>query len=153
VDAGTTQTRATTAEELGFDSMPHYQYVHFTDVDRGYAAILPDVVAEWERLDREDSIPYFPHVSLGWDNNPRFKEFRPNIVKNATPAEIRKSFEAARAFVDAHPGPAPARHGEQLERVDGDELPRAAHAIANLTPRPAEPVWLSPPPFLRACVP
>lgn len=103
VDSGATQTRAKTAEELGFDSMTHYQYVHFTDVDRDYAAILPDVTAEWQRLDREHSIPYFPHVSLGWDNNPRFKEFRPNVVKNATPAEVKKAFEAARTFLDQHP--------------------------------------------------
>jgi len=34
-------------------------------------------------------IPNYPHISLGWDNNQRFQEFRPGIVKNNTPAAIR----------------------------------------------------------------
>ena len=107
VDEGKTATTFETTTALGFDSMTHYQFVHFTDVDRDYARIVTDVIAEWERIDREYSIPYFPHVSLGWDNNPRFREFRPKVVKNATPDEVKKAFEAAREFADRHPDRAP----------------------------------------------
>jgi len=107
VDGGRTVTGAETIAQLGFDSLSHYQFCHFTNIDRDYNEIMQDVVKEWTRLDKEFSIPYFPHVSVGWDNNPRFKEFRGGIVKNNTPGNVRRAFEQARTFVDAHPDQPP----------------------------------------------
>ena len=92
---------------LGFDSMSHYQFVHFVNIDRSYPEILKDVIKEWERLDQEYPIPYFPHVSMGWDNNPRFNEFRPGVVRDATPANIESALRMAKAYVDAHPDQPP----------------------------------------------
>ena len=89
--------------QLGFDSMSNYQFCHFTDIDRDYALIVADVAKEYARLDQEYPIPYFPHVSVGWDNNPRFSTFRPGIVKNNPPAEFRKALEQACAYADNHP--------------------------------------------------
>jgi hypothetical protein len=91
-------------ELLGFDSMSNYQFAHFVDIDRDYAEIMKDVEAEWKRIDREFGfLPYFPHISLGWDNNPRFKEFRKGVVRNNTPERIKDALLAAKAYVDAHP--------------------------------------------------
>jgi|LSQX01.1.fsa_nt_gb hypothetical protein len=95
------------AEHLAFDSVSHYQFVHFTNIDRDYLEILADVKREWERIDQTYPVPYFPHISLGWDNNPRFTAFRPGIVKNNTPENIRRGLEMARAYLDAHPGQVP----------------------------------------------
>ena len=93
---------------LGADSVSHYQFVHFTDVDRDYNEIIEDVRAEWRRIDKEYSVPYFPHISCGWDNNPRFRRFAPNIVKNNTPENVKRALGYARKYVDAHPElPAP----------------------------------------------
>jgi hypothetical protein len=80
--------------------MTHYQYVHITDIDRDYNDIMIDVTKEWERICKEHDITYFPHISLGWDNNPRFREFRPGIVRNNTPENIEKAFLKAREFID-----------------------------------------------------
>ncbi|NLB42351.1 MAG: hypothetical protein GX815_08835 [Clostridiales bacterium] len=88
---------------LGYDSMTNYQFCHFVDIDRDYNEIMNDVVNEWERIDKTYKIPYFPHISIGWDNNPRFKEFRPGIVKNNTPENLKKAFLKARDFADNHP--------------------------------------------------
>ena len=49
------------------------------------------------------SIPYYPHVSCGWDNNPRFKKFRPGIVKNNTPENFEAAMRAAKEYVDRYP--------------------------------------------------
>ena len=57
-------------------------------------------------MDKE-GVTYFPHVSLGWDNNPRFKSFRPGVVKNATPDKIEAAMRAAKEYVDTHNLPAP----------------------------------------------
>lgn len=103
VDTGRMATGSEIVTFLGFDSMSHYQFVHFTDIDRDYNEIMRDVVKEWSRIDHEYSIPYFPHISVGWDNNPRYKAFRAGIMKNTTPDNIRRALEQARAFADAHP--------------------------------------------------
>ncbi len=103
VDGGTSTTLNEEVEQLGFDSITNYQYVHFTDIDRDYGEIMVDVEEEWSRMSREFSAPYFPHVSLGWDNNPRFETFRPGIVKNNTPEAIEKALLSARNYMDSHP--------------------------------------------------
>ena len=93
--------------DLGFDSCTHYQYVHFTDIDRDYADVLPDVAAEWSRLDAALPFPFFPHVSVGWDNNPRFNGFRPGILRNCTPENIERALRMAKDYADRHPNQPP----------------------------------------------
>jgi len=53
------------------------------------------------------SVPYFPHVSIGWDNNPRFKELKPLITKNNTPENVMEAFRAAKNYIDTHPNQPP----------------------------------------------
>jgi hypothetical protein len=107
VDDHVATTLANEVARLGFDSLTNYQFCHFTNIDRDYAEIMMDVQREWARMDAEFSVPYFPHVSIGWDNNPRFETFRPGIVKNNAPSEVAKALCAARDFVDAHPDQPP----------------------------------------------
>ncbi len=107
VDGGAVASSSEIAELLGFDSMTHYQFVHFADIDRDYNEVMEDVQKEWKRLDRDFSIPYFPHISVGWDSNPRYKEFRKGVIKNNTPENVRKALEKAKEFADAHPEQAP----------------------------------------------
>ena len=92
---------------LKFDGSTHYQYVHFVNIDRDYVDIQKDVVKVWGELGKNLSIPYYPHVSIGWDNNPRFNSFRAGVVKNNTPANFEKALRDAKAYVDAHPKQAP----------------------------------------------
>ena len=102
VDGETIETTAELLSELGFDSLTHYQFVHFVDIDRDYEEIIPDVKKEWDIISQEYKIPYFPHVSVGWDNNPRFKEFRPGVVKNNTPENFEKALIEAKKYADAN---------------------------------------------------
>ena len=92
---------------LGFDSCTHYQFVHFANVDQPYAQVFEQVQAEWARLDATLPFPYFPHVSMGWDNNPRFQTFRPGVMRDCTPEAIERALRAARDYLDAHPGQPP----------------------------------------------
>ncbi|MDR1630503.1 MAG: glycoside hydrolase family 99-like domain-containing protein [Oscillospiraceae bacterium] len=103
VDGGQRLSTKEVVDILGFDSITNYQFVHLTDVDRDYAEILKDVGREWARIDEAYSVPYFPHVSVGWDNNPRFLGFRPGIVKNNTPENVEIALRMAKQFADAHP--------------------------------------------------
>lgn len=107
VDSGDKGSYSGIGSLLGFSSISHYQFVHFTDIDRDYGEILADVKAEWARLESQWDIPYFPHVSVGWDNNPRFTGMREGIVKNNTPEAVRQALLMAKAYADAHPGQPP----------------------------------------------
>lgn len=94
-------------ENLNFDGITHYQFVHFTNIDRNYLEILKDVAKKWEEIDKDYKIPYYPHISVGWDNNPRFEMFREGIVKNNTPENFEKALQMAREYVDNHPKQTP----------------------------------------------
>ncbi len=107
VDTGRTATSSQIVADLGFDSMTHYQFCHFTPVARDYVDIMADVTKEWTRIESEFTIPYFPHISVGWDNNPRYREYRTDVVKNNTPENFRKALEQAKAFAIAHPNQPP----------------------------------------------
>ena len=100
VDGGAMSTDKELTAKLGFCSLTHYQYVHFAKIDRDYSEIMPDVKKEWEGICEEYDIPYFPHVSIGWDNNPRFCEFRPGIITNNQPCEFEKALQEAKAFAE-----------------------------------------------------
>ncbi len=92
---------------LGFDSATHYQFVHFTDVGRPYPDILADVQREWAKLEAEFDFPYFPHVSVGWDNNPRYIGYHGPEMTETTPENIEKALLLAREYADKHPGQPP----------------------------------------------
>lgn len=90
-------------DKLGFDGVTHYQFVHFTDINRDYNEVMVDVQNEWKELDEKCKIPYYSHVSVGWDNNPRFEMFREGVMKNNTPENFEKALRKAKMFADANP--------------------------------------------------
>ncbi len=102
VDGGACIDSKEVMEKVGIDSFTHYQFVHFTDIDRDYNEIMEDVKEVWESAEENYGIPYFAHVSVGWDNNPRFKSFRPGVVKNNTPENFERALRAARDYTDRH---------------------------------------------------
>ena len=87
--------------DLGFNSMSHYQFCHFIWMDDDYRNILDRAYEEWDKLDAEFSIPYYPHVSIGWDNSPRFGDSA--VVKENTPERFEEALRRAKAWVDARP--------------------------------------------------
>ena len=102
VDGGTKVTAVDLINHIGYDSISHYQFVHFVNIDRDYNEIIKDVLKEWKRIENTYDMPYFPHISVGWDNNPRFQAFRRGIVKNNTPENFKMALEKAREYADAH---------------------------------------------------
>jgi hypothetical protein len=91
--------------KLGFTSATHYQFAHFTDVNRDYLEIMEDVKKEWARIDTVFDLTYYPHISIGWDNSPRTGKSA--VVKNNTPENFEKALRDAKAYVDAHPAQPP----------------------------------------------
>ena len=92
---------------LGIDSYTHYQFVHITDIDRDYNEVMKDIKEIWNNAEKSYGIPYFPHVSCGWDNNARFETFHPGIIKNNTPENFEKALKDAKEYIDNHPNQPP----------------------------------------------
>lgn len=100
-------TQKDVLEKLGFDSLTHYQFCHFADVNRDYVEVMKDVLKEWNAVSSQYAAPYYPHVSVGWDSSPRAIRHHGAIIKNNTPANFEAALREARAFVDARPDKAP----------------------------------------------
>ena len=106
-NANCRRSTAEILEALGFDSLTNYQYVHFLNIDRDYREITDDAERSWQEFTDKYDVPYYPHISLGWDNNPRFDSFRGGIVKNNTPENVEDALRRVKAFVDSHDLPVP----------------------------------------------
>ena len=92
-------------KKLGFTSSTHYQFCHYLWMDDEYSNILKKAEEEWYKIDSKFDIPYYPHVSIGWDNSPRMeKSMR---VRNNTPEEFEKGLRMAKKYVDSHPKQVP----------------------------------------------
>ena len=96
-------TVAEAVDMLGIDSTTHYQFCGAVDVKTDYLHALEDMKNVWEYSRKSYHAAYFPHVSLGWDPNPRYENFRGDILTDCTVENIRKAFLAARDYLDAHP--------------------------------------------------
>lgn len=100
-------TQKEVLEKLGFDSLTHYQFVHYIDVDRDYYEAVKDAVKVWESISNGYSVSYYPHVSVGWDSSPRTFGVKGSIIKNNTPENFEKALIKAKEFIDTHPDQAP----------------------------------------------
>ena len=91
------------ANYLGFDSGSLYQYRDLTATNRPYPEILEDSIKEYERIASKLNFTAYPHVSVGWDSNPRYNIFRDDVCTDNTPENVQKAFEYAKNYVDTHP--------------------------------------------------
>jgi hypothetical protein len=92
---------------LAFDSMTHYQFVHYMNPQRDYSELLAGMRGEFDKLGGENGKTYYPHISVGWDNNPRFKGIKRDFTWNNTPERFEEGLRSVKAYIDAHPGQAP----------------------------------------------
>ncbi len=97
-----TETQDNTIQALGFDSLTNYQWCHYVSPKGPYVDWGRKAVEAWAKWAKEFSVPFYPHVSVGWDTNPRFKHFVKDLVVDATPEAFGRFLGEAMAFVDAH---------------------------------------------------
>jgi hypothetical protein len=88
-------------KRLGFDSVTRYQWCHCARAVGDYLPWAEQATADWEDLAREFPM-FFPHVSIGWDNNPRFVQ-QHGLITGETPERFSDYLRKAKAFLDARP--------------------------------------------------
>lgn len=97
------QTQGGVLDYFGFNSLTNYSWVHFISPDNDYIDWANQATAMWPKFDQEFSIPFFPHVSIGWDNNPRFPEGKQPYVRNTKPESFAIYLKKAKSYLDQHP--------------------------------------------------
>lgn len=103
VDTGGKHDWTTLVRELGFDSATHYQWCHIFEPKGDYAVWGDKAVASWDEFAASVDIPYAPHVTIGWDNNPRFIGYKDAMITGETPEKFAEYLAAAKGYIDAHP--------------------------------------------------
>ena len=103
----TSSTQENTVKFLGIESLTNYQWCHFVPTNQDYAAWGEQAVAKYEEFDRSFSVPYFPHVSIDWDPNPRYPGEAQPAVSGVTPEKLEKFLYKAKRYVDEHPEQVP----------------------------------------------
>ena len=101
------ETQDNTVKYLGFNSLTNYQWCHFVPANQDYASWGEKAVSKYKEFSESFSIPYFPHVSIDWDNNPRFPGDPQPAVSNVTPQKFEKFLYKAKEFIDKHPDQTP----------------------------------------------
>jgi hypothetical protein len=89
--------------KLGFDSISHYQLCASASGKVPYADMIPHMVETWDYCDKQYKSPYLPHVSLGWDPNPRYNGYIDSVVTDAKPELVKKALMEAKKYIDSHP--------------------------------------------------
>ena len=57
-------------------------------------------ITEYNKIAPALNIPYYPNLSVGWDDNVRFYNFRPGVVVNNTPENFKNACEEIKRLAD-----------------------------------------------------
>ncbi|MCF3650639.1 glycosyltransferase WbsX family protein [Synoicihabitans lomoniglobus] len=107
-----TSSSAASPEQLGFDSVTSYVWIHHQEMRQfpttkfpGYAQ---QCIADWSRLRGQEALRYIPNVTVGWDPSPRTNQaghyddigypYTPILVENS-PVELRRVVAAMKTFL------------------------------------------------------
>ncbi|MFP4026299.1 MAG: glycoside hydrolase family 99-like domain-containing protein [Candidatus Brocadiia bacterium] len=85
---------------LPFASMTNYQWVSMAAPEGTYADWSERARAGERMAAERYDIPFFPSVSVGWDNNARFPELKEGYVVERNPEVFEENLKAARAVID-----------------------------------------------------
>ncbi len=85
---------------LGTDSVTNYSWGGLVDFDGDFNEIASNYSAAIEKEAKKINIPYYPSISVGWDNNVRFFDFVPGVVVNNTPENFKNACEMIKAYAD-----------------------------------------------------
>ena len=104
-------------EATGADSCTSYTWIHHSVLEHfpvsEYTRARELYLKAWEEARNILPVPYFPNVTMGWDNSPRCARgvpwekcmphvLGPTMVGN-TPDEFQKSLELVKGTLEAHP--------------------------------------------------
>jgi hypothetical protein len=104
---------------LGFDSVTSYVWIHHVELDQTpftpFQKVLEKYLQVWNRMEEQYDIPYFPNLTMGWDNSPRTLQsdiWEPlpestfsNCIGGNTPEAFQEALEIYRKRLSQRDGP------------------------------------------------
>jgi len=104
---------------LGFDSVTSYVWIHHVELDETpftpFQKVLKKYLQVWNRMEEQYDIPYFPNITMGWDNSPRTLQsdiWEPlpestfsNCIGGNTPEAFHGALEIYRERLSQRAGP------------------------------------------------
>ena len=89
-------------EAIGFDSVTTY---NMEGMSEDYITYGSQSVIMWDMWDQTLNIPYFPCISVGWDDTPRFpqKGKKSTVHYNKSPESFATMLSKAKQFAGKHP--------------------------------------------------
>jgi len=104
---------------LGFNSVTSYVWIHHAELDETpftpFAKVLEKYLQVWNRMEEQYDIPYFPNLTMGWDNTPRTLQsdiWEPlpestfsNCIGGNTPEAFQEALEIYRKRLSQRAGP------------------------------------------------
>ena len=104
---------------LGFDSVTSYVLIHHVELDETpftpFQKVLKKYLQVWDRMEEQYNIPYFPNITMGWDNSPRTLQsdiWGPlpestfsNCIGGNTPEAFQEALEIYRKRLSQRDGP------------------------------------------------
>jgi hypothetical protein len=132
---------------LGFDSVTSYVWIHHAELDKSpytpYDEVLSKYLTVWNRMEEEHAVPYFPNITMGWDNSPRTVQtdiWEPlpestfsNLIGGNTPEAFQKTLELYRDRLSRRKGPNLLSINAWNEWTEGSYIePDMVHGMAYL---------------------
>ena len=89
----------------GFNSISTYNMEGMSEDYIEYGTQSVHIWKQWNEALSTLNIPYFPCVSVGWDNTPRFPQLgvKSTVHYNNTPRSFAMMLSKAKQYVDSHP--------------------------------------------------
>lgn len=108
----------TLVNELGFDSVTSYVWIHHFETDEfpsvDYNRVRDAYFAYWDRMQDAYKCPYFPNVTVGWDASPRTDPSGSYgnygypfmyLLENSTPENFKNALSMVKQKLTGHPVP------------------------------------------------
>jgi hypothetical protein len=87
-------------EYIGIDSFTNYNWGGSLHLDGDYKNLTDEYAQMLARYSVSLPLPFYPNLTLGWDNNVRFNRFVPGVVQNNTPEKIERACRILRKILD-----------------------------------------------------
>ena len=85
---------------LGINSVTSYNWGCNVNFDGDYTEVTNAYTEKLKSESEKLNIPFYPNISVGWDNNVRFHDFVPGVVENNTPENFKIACKKVKTFAD-----------------------------------------------------
>lgn len=85
---------------LGADSVTNYNWGCVADFDGDFNEVCDNYCDYVKDYSENLNVPYYPNISVGWDNNVRFNDFVPGVVVNNTPENFKEACRKIKDIAD-----------------------------------------------------